>query len=1306
MLLQPCNLQIVSTFQDVGSDGSLNSFATSQGSLASSAPSDRSGSTLAMPTATPRENALKQQPRPTSATSAIFGATFERQTQQSALGTSSLVLNGSYFMGPRAPQYIPSPMASPVSPSSDQSLGDNPADDDIPKPKSVKGAASHGSLSAMATELMQEHAQDQLESSAMAIGSDTNDTKQLASSSQEIEFDDTIKVEVAEKSGDAEAEIDQADIAEDDYKVEIIESPLERIGGMAGSALDSKSTGQSVVGSLPLQLLELSFSTNDLTSLWNPSSKSSSLLDLGSSLDRSEKRMRSHTFHSLSDLNLLGGDISNENMAQSNSSLSSSTSTTISESSSSNSFLGASKSQGTFPPKQPSPLKEGHLADQDIAPELEHDAARQSESGLRAGGPDDNRPNLRDHTRGDRKRLSLVTSSIGLAAAAAARSTEDILGDRNPKEKSILDLPSWELAPLSPPLAVKEISGANPNAGASESSSAAASPMNVQRGSIGVRKDSLADDSLMSPASASVMTPTTPLTTREKRILAGREALLRTLPDKQRMSRGTSISSTTSSQPSGQGSTGDHDDSDTLGSQDASRRTSVRSVVQTGGVFGAVPQRGQMKEHVPEHLVFPDQSIRPVPLKAYRVRKMTLKERNQTYAQACQEFTKARTGLDTWALRCMMQDRPALMKDPPAIVKAVAEKFTPGSGSTMNSGQNAFLSQDQRSHTPTSVHSNGTLINSLGGNSISGGIGARIKNAGKRLSMDISGGMPGNYTSHLGISSADLLASSSSASGPSSGNGSGSLFYKQKTTKSAVELGAGPLNRGRAGSVNSGIPPQATPSSTSGHRNSIIGTTGTPTLQRVSTGGPTPNTSPAPSGSGFLSHNKRHSLGATNGSPLSNSLRGRTMSDAPGGSRLLVQRNNTQGSISRQDQLYPPDQGADFITGPHYGGNAGGGPLSPSPSTSSSGSGSMIMERPIKRSTSNHYTRRPASMMVLPNAEEVQKQQGQSTIAGSTLSLGSKSTSSLGSTSSSSMTDLQNSPSTSLKQQEQHQSQTSATAPASTNLALSSYYNAEGGLIPYADDMTSKEVYSPLTSPIMIPLGGFPEPKRTLNQLSSPTNGGWSSPLSAGGLTRPLTYAGQSSYPYSAGSNSSLVMSPSSISRGSAGSGAGPAVAGLGVSGEYTLPGSGPVQYLSPQPHQLSGGYSAPGVQKKPEKAEKSKLSATLNRYSTASSFASIGSFSKNKGSTQKRLSKKEKKREMEELQQQQQQQQQDQRFSVASNSVAPTNDFLVEQSLDKLSDVLPHVDRDRLAIYLQRAYGDEMVAIGLAMSDLRTGML
>ncbi|KAF9308626.1 hypothetical protein BG003_010811 [Podila horticola] len=1268
-----------------------------------------------MPTITPRENALKQQPRPSSATSAIFGATFERQNQQSALGTSSLVLNSSYFMGPRAPQYIPSPMASPVSPNSDQipDVQDS-TQDDTPESKSLKAAASHGSLSAMATELMQAHEQGQLESSPKGIANDTNDTQQLDSIPQDFEFDDSIKVEVAEHiiSGEDEVEIAQAEVVmEDDYKVEVKESPLGRIGGMSRSESDESSyTGQPATGSLPLQLLELSFSTNDLTSLWNPSSKSSSLLDLSSSVDSSDKRSRSHTFHGLSDLNV-GGDISNANMAQSNSTLSSSTSTTLSESSSSGSFLGASKTHGVFPSKQSSPLKEDHLAGEDATRGAELNVPRQSGPGLQSGGPDDNRSNLYEQTRGDRKRLSLVTSSMGLAAAAARSMEDDMSGDRGPKDKSIIDLPTWELAPLSPPLAVKEIVGA----GASECSSAAASPVNVRRGSVGMRQESLADGSLMSPASATAMTPTTPLTTREKRILAGREALLRTSPDKQRMSRGTSISSTTSSQPSGQGSSGDHDDSETLGSQDASRRTSVRSVVQTGGVFGAVPQRGQTKDHVPGPLVFPDQSIRPVPLKAYKVRKMTLRERNETYTQACQEFTKARTGLDTWALRCMMQDRPALMKNPPAIVKAVAGKFTPGSGSTMNSAHNSFGAQDQRSQTPTSLHSNSTVASSLGGNSISGGIGARIKNAGKRLSMDISSGIPGNYTSHLGISSADLLASSSGTSSPSSGNVTGSIFYKQKTTKSAVELGAGSPSRGRVGSGNSGIPPQATPSSSSGHRNSIIGTIGTPTLQRGSMGGPATGSSPAPPGSGFLSHNKRHSLGVGNSSPLSNSLRGRTMSDVQSGSRLLVQRSNTQGSIGRQDQLSLPDHiapSSDFMTpAPHYGGSAGGGPLSPSPSTSSAGSGSIIMERPIKRSTSTHYTRRLASMMVLPNGGEGRKI-GQSPISGSNFSLGSKSTSSLGSVSSSSMTDLQKSLSTSSKQQEQ-QSQDQDSASASTAQSLPSYYNAEGGLIPYADDITSKEVYSPLTSPIMIPIGGFPEPKRTPNQLTIPTNGGWTSPLSPGGLTRPLTYAGQSSYSYSAGSNSSLVMSPSSISRASAGAGAGPVVAGLGVSGEYTLPGSGSVQYSPSQPPQTSGGNYPAGAgaaQEKPEKSEKSKFGATLNRYSTGASFASIGSFSKNKGSAQKRLSKKEKKREEEQQQlqqkQQQQQQQQDQRFSVASHSVAPTNDFMVEQSLDKLSDVLPHVDRDRLAIYLQRAYGDEMVAIGLAMSDLRTGML
>lgn len=520
-------------------------------------------------------------------------------------------------------------MASPVSPNADQ-LPDvqDHTEEDTPNPKSLKAAASHGSLSAMATELMQEHEQDQLELRTKTITNNTDDKQRLASALQGLEFDDSIKVEVAENqdSGDAEAEIEQEVIIEDDYKVEIKESTLGRIGGMARSEDEPSNTGQPSTGSLPLQLLELSFSTNDLTSLWNPSSKSSSLLDLGSSVDNSVKRARSNTFHGLSDPNL-GAHINSENMAQSNSTLSSSTSTAISESSSAGSFLGASKPHGAFPPKQSSPLKEGHLAGEN-AREVEHDASRQSVSKLQSGGPDDSRPNLREQTRGDRKRLSLITSSMGLAAAAA-QSMEDVSGDRDPKVKVNIGFPSWELAPLSPPLVVKETSGAS----APESSLAAASLMSVRRGSIGARQDSLADGSLMSPESAAVMTPTTPLTTREKRILAGREALLRTSPDKQRMSRGTSISSTTSSQPSGHGSSGDHDDSETLGSHDASRRTSVRSVGQTGGVFGVVPQRGQMKDHVPESLVFPDQSIRPVPLKAYKVRKMTLKERNQTYGK-------------------------------------------------------------------------------------------------------------------------------------------------------------------------------------------------------------------------------------------------------------------------------------------------------------------------------------------------------------------------------------------------------------------------------------------------------------------------------------------------------------------------------------------------------------------------------------------------------------------------------------------------------------------------------------------------
>lgn len=142
--------------------------------------------------------------------------------------------------------------------------------------------------------------------------------------------------------------------------------------------------------------------------------------------------------------------------------------------------------------------------------------------------------------------------------------------------------------------------------------------------------------------------------------------------------------------------------------------------------------------------------------------------------------------------------------------------------------------------------------------------------------------------------------------------------------------------------------------------------------------------------------------------------------------------------------------------------------------------------------------------------------------------------------------------------------------------------------------------------------------------MGEPSLGWW--------VDRPLTYAGQSLYPHGAGANSSLVMSPSSISHASAGSGVGPAAAGLGVSGEYPLPGSGPVQYPPSQPPQASrGNYPGAGTaQEKPEKSDKGKFGATLNRYSTRASFASIGSFSKNKGSAQKRLSKKEKKLEEE----------------------------------------------------------------------------
>ncbi|KAG0253362.1 hypothetical protein BG011_006401 [Mortierella polycephala] len=1254
----------LSTFNDVGggpSDQSLSSYgASSQGSLApSETDSSRSGSITSFP-----RNGQQQQEQPrqkqqehrqpltlqqqkqfhvASATSAIFGSSYQKSLQQSGSGVTSLVMNDSYYLGPRAPQYIPSPLPSPISPDSGavpRILAGVEGHEKEANGAQLKPTSSQGSsLSAVAADPSHEHQlQQQQPQDSLATPTETEvtvtgleDDKEILHPSgpngsdkqMEHPYNDDIKVDVTElyenfgqrKPAKATTQEMTAQTVVD-YKVETTQ-------------VTDKDGHASTVTTVPMQLSklpELSFSNNDLTSLWTAESGSSpSMNGSNSSQDQDTSDQR--------------------------------------------------------PPAPPTLTDAG----QDAATDIHVNGGDTASMGMTPAGPppSDGRssPQFRDQIRTDkRKGLSLVTTGMGLAAAAsAAAASRANLTQQGPETKGFLEFPSWDLAPLSPPVVVIE---SNIAPTTSTSASTATTPVSAKKGSLGkVLQDSAASnlspdtacqtqlgDGLMSPASATLMTPTTPLTTREARILAGREALLRMSPDKNRIQRGVSASSTTSSISS----------------------TGALSGVSSGDSHHNVdPQDGTRHENVSaEKLVFPDQSLRPIPLKAYRVRKMTLGERNQTYAQACEEFTKARTGLDVWALRCMMQDRPALMKDPPTIVRAATEKCSQGSSYSHTDGSTVSRM------TSTTSQSVSSPVASTISNIHGMGIGARLKNASKRLSMDISGTVSGGGG---GIHNHPLQATIPENSPQSNG----SMFYKQKSTRSAVELGSWSSGRVRglsngsnhAGStVNIGT---FSPSQASGsHRHSISGQGVASSSIGAPLGGTSVAGSPSPSGSRFLIHNKRNSIAVGNSSPLANTLRNRTLSDVQTNNRLsfmgrdsLINRSTLQQQRSEAISDIP---------------SKSGGPLSPTLSSSFTGTGTMptttssgFMERPAKRSLSSHYTRRPASMMIVPTQTGANSSMNPS---GSNPSLGSVSSLSLHSTrsqSSNSMTESEHRslPTTSslttgqMQQQSlQGQSLQREVSAASTNsnnmdghaTMPAQVFNADGTPIPYADETKSKdEVYSPLTSPIMIPAGGFPPFKPNPTYQS---HGGWSSPHSAGGgLTRPLTYAGPSSSTPS--SNSSLIMSPSSINK------------------DYSQ------SHVYKQESNVSSLTMEP-VKEKPEKS---------NRYST-SSFSSLGSFAKyQKRDSQKRLSKKERKKE----QQQQQQQQEgqgnlgpplDQRYSVSSASVnqspAHANDYLTEQSLDKLSDVLPHVDRDRLAIYLQRAYGDEMVAIGLAMSDLRQGNL
>ncbi|KAF9345992.1 hypothetical protein BGX34_004297 [Mortierella sp. NVP85] len=1130
----------------------------------------RSGSTLSMASEQLPEQP-QQQSFPTSATSAIFGTTtFERPTQQQTqqqplFRATSLVINGSYFVGPRAPQYIPSPLASPVSPGVEDPLlnavyrgADGQDEESILKPSS-----SQGSISALAADLLQEHHQRVAESAA---------TKAEAAGTrhqyQEAKQDTTDSDQVQQRSYDDDIKVDVTELYENFGQKKPVKIELEAVEAMR-SIMNTVDSSAPLSSSLPSKLPELSFSNNDLTSLLAPAMEPPT------------------TFHNRTDIHDQG------QLTESN------------------------------------PLA---IANRETG----------KNSGMEAGHPMDNQATFNEQILTDRKRFSLVTSGAGPVVASESQ-----------LEKSILDL---ELDALSPPVEVKEIGAAS-----------APISVNTRGGAVDGQQETLHDNNqhLNNPASAS-LTPTTPLTTREARILAGREALLKMSPDKQWVQRGLSTSSASSSIASAGKPSGDPSEI-SADSHGTTRRISFKSqhslqshqTQSDGGTYGAVPERGQFKDIPAEKLVFPDQSTRPVPLKAYRIRKMTLKEKNDAYTQACEEFRRARTGLEVWTLRCMMQDRPPIMKDPPAIVKAVTARHGPGSQTQFDSHSRSYGTSGRM--TPTTPLFSPVTISGASG------IGARLKNASKRLSMDVSGTISGAISGTTSGSYAQMTPDSV---------GYDSLFYKQKSAKSAVELGSWSSARGRGLSnsshVSLGTLPPPLPQMSESVRNSISGTMASPSSQQQQQ---------TRSGSTYLPHNKRHSISSTS-SPLSNSIRSRAMSDVNAENRLsMVGRdfNSTQDSASKQQQS---DSESSSLSSSYTG---------PSNSTTTS----AFMERPIQRSMSSRYnTRRPTSMMAIPNQQQPNGlsrgfssgSSGSGNHSGSNISIGSQSSSSIASLSSHSVTEsveFKDSPTTSSltpgsgpQQGEEAGATTPAPIATETDASITQRpgiaFNADGTPIPYADETKSKdEVYSPLTSPIMIPLGGFTVSKPTHNTNSGyRTNAGWASPQSAnGGFTRPLTYAGPSIATLN--SNSALITSPTTFARE-----------------QQQHHG-----FSSLGPERRASGTTSEATKEKPEKS---------HRYSTAS-FSSIGSFAK----SQRRSSKKDRKNELLEQQQQQQQQPSDQRYSVSSAPVnANVNEYWTEQSLDKLSDVLPHVDRDRLSLYLQRAYGDEMVAIGLAMSDLRSGQL
>ncbi|KAF9586065.1 hypothetical protein BGW38_010055 [Lunasporangiospora selenospora] len=799
-------------------------------------------------------------------------------------------------------------------------------------------------------------------------------------------------------------------------------------------------------------------------------------------------------------------------------------------------------------------------------------------------------------------------------------------------EETPLDLPSWELAPMSPPIEVKDVnhqssllSTTMASVITTKGNASKYPPANGTNNSSGITFVTTAVSSAGATLNGSS------LKVQQKPSSSQQGDTPTHFQDEKRNWHDTPSYST--SVPSRYSSTTESE-LGRMNSVASLRRNSsacptIKRTPSTSGSQSAREGEG-LEGMVAGKIVFPDLSLRPVPLKSYRTRKLTRAERNDSYAQACHDFAKARTGLNVWILRFATQEPPALLKEPPVKVKAVSGMFA---ATSKPNAQTTLKPTAAGNTTPTTPKHTLNGVSSVGGQSI----GARVKRTGKRFSTDLSNGVHGSISSSVDAhSSSDTVGLH--ATEPH--------FYKQSSAKSAIELGS--WSPGRIGEISSSMPgrsqfsfsTQSTGSHAQGTAMSDQSGNGPETLTPLSRRAD-PNTGFA----GELYTNNSH-WGVT---------RNRTLSDVqPSQSaRLSVSGVVKDATTLAEDMAM---RSVHDLTANSYPGSG---------MVTSTSVGS-VANRSVSRSQSIQYSRRPISQAVGLNKGVLNGQATETTSRSSSrISLASQSTSSLGSLSAYSNTDMSSSPMPPITGHEerytQQPSQTDALRDQNrqeTHLVVngtdqvgpgpktfigppSIISNLAGYPIPLADEAASKEPYSPLTSPIMIPLGGFPESEK----------------VSISALCRISASVGQAHAP--------------------------------------ARPSTNPVEVPQPSPAQISPSPLT-GKSPVPDKGVKG-VKRAIHRYS-------IGSFSM----SQARLSKKMPKSESSGGSNQDQPV--DQRYSVASETVAgasaQSNEYFSEQSLNALSDILPHVDRDRLAIYLQRARGDEMVAIGLAMSDLKTGKL